>query len=71
MVEVVGAVDDRRDSAYGLAIPFGYEGRDCSVPPVEGRFRREEFGDTTGKRRREDRIRFVKGFRRSLEQPPL
>jgi len=67
----VGAVDDGRDAADGFAIALGDERRDGAVAFLEGRVGLEELRGATGKRRHKGRIRFVNGFRRPLEHPPL
>ena len=71
VVNVVGAVDDRRDTPYRLPVPEGHEGMDLAVLVDEDRLRPDQLDNATGKRRREARIRSVKQFRNLLESLQL
>ena len=68
---VVGAVDNRRNSADRTSVAAGNEGLDFSVPEMKCRFRGKILRNATGKRRNECRIRSVQVLRHPLEHRPL
>lgn len=68
---VVGSIDDGGNPADRAPVPPGDERMNLAVRPAKGGFRREIFGDATGKRWNEGRNRSVQVLRDPLELRPL
>ena len=66
-VRVVRSVDDRGDAADRFAVAVSDERSNLAVRLQEDRFRPDQADNTTGKRRRERRIRSVYQLRNPLE----